>query len=396
MLTDEQSRAVRLFRTRHITLLNGGPGTGKTTTVKSMLQPKVIGDTQNILLCAPTGTAAERLSQLSSRPAYTIMNIFTDRTFQERFMNCILIMDEASMVSIQTMKKLLKYLNPRRVLLVGDENQLPCIDGFSVFCTLLRVKKVPSVTLTRNLRQTGENSLTRMISRLSARTAEGDFLIEPDDDSFEVIYVHTEDDMKKQVHDLYQRYQPDEDEVEDRPGVQILVFTNALRDTLNELTKNTDPDPDECVLGYHIGDRIVCTQNLYAKKTRDLYAGKTRQILVSNGVIGRVHSKRELIYDNGFIDEIKRGGRSFNTKFTAARAMTVHKSQGNEFSEVGVIVLGGVRDISLELIYTAISRFKTRVYMIGTARDVRRAFASTFRHPVDEEIVRCFNVRKTQ
>ncbi len=97
-------------------------------------------------------------------------------------------------------------------------------------------------------------------------------------------------------------------------------------------------------------------------------------MLVSNGTTGVVANENLIKYDNGFKDRTTKRSVGFKSEFVTARAMTVHKSQGNEFSYVGIIVLGGWSEAPLEIMYTALSRFKGKVYLYGTGRELDDTF----------------------
>jgi ATP-dependent exoDNAse (exonuclease V) alpha subunit len=280
------------------------------------------------------------------------------------------------MVSIEMLKELLEEMRPKRLLVVGDEKQLPCIKGFSVLSTLLRVAEIPRVILTRNHRQTEASALARTIDRLSQWTADGITAFSPDvDENFQIVQCVTSEEMIGHAVRLYHEHVG-------AGGVQMLAFTNPLCTRLNDATKNTQAV--EAAPGVMVGDRIVCTQNLYDKKEG--------RLMVANGVIGEVKSRFKVVYENNFTD-YRDGVKGFHSKFVTARAMTVHKSQGNEFEECGIILLGGHADASskLEYVYTALSRFKRKVYLLGTRSEINRTFRGSFNPAVETEVVSYFN-----
>ncbi len=144
--------------------------------------------------------------------------------------------------------------------------------------------------------------------------------------------------------------------------------------------------------GACVGDRIVCTANVYHPKTKLL--------LVSNGTTGVVASPCVVKYDNKYVDRKARkpsaarpcGG--FRSNFVVSRAMTVHKAQGNEFTYTGIILIGGWAKPQIEIMYTALSRFKRKVYVFGQSRDLDDVFIrGQFIPAVDLKVVRELTAR---
>jgi exodeoxyribonuclease V alpha subunit len=363
-LTEEQQFAVNYFGECDFLLLQGGPGSGKTTTICSMLR-KLSG---SILLCAPTGCAAERLTKVTNYTAHTIDRLLSTRNLRRTYGGAAIILDEASMVNIDSLRQLLETVEPRKILIVGDERQLPCQEGYSSLPTLLRVSGLRKIRLTRNLRQNADCALARTIARLASWDGLSPF--SPDtDDKFQIIPCATQTIATKLAADKFK---------EAKGKAQMLALTNEFMKELNKLTASGRREIEP---GTSVGDRIVCTKNLYDKRSGTLF--------VANGVIGKVAGRNMIVYDNDYIDK-RRPVHGFHSTFETARAMTVHKSQGNEFSETGIILLGGTREIRVELIYTALSRFKNQVFLIGTSYDVNKAFQGKFSASVDDEVIGVF------
>jgi exodeoxyribonuclease V alpha subunit len=364
-LTEEQQFVVDYFGQCDFLILQGGPGSGKTTTMRSIL-PTLSGP---VLLCAPTGSAAERLSHVTGWRAYTIDYLLCNRELPRRYRGAAIIIDEASMVSIDMGRQLLEVVQPSKLLVVGDERQLPCRDGYSILPTLLRTPSLRKARLTRNLRQDSDSALARTIARLASW--DGQSMFTPDtDERFQIIPCATQNMATKLAADKFK---------EAKGKAQMLALTNEFMGALNTMTAS---GRREIAPGISVRDRVVCNKNLY----------KEGSLLVANGVIGTVTSRNMIVYDNDFVDK-RRPVHGFHSKFEVARAMTVHKSQGNEFSETGIILLGGMRQIHIELIYTALSRFRTNVFLIGTSYDVRKTFEAKFSPSVDEDVICRFKAR---
>lgn len=363
-LNHEQRAAVDHFRRWRLSIILGGPGTGKTTTVQELILP---GETT--LLCAPTGNAADRIFKATGHPAYVLSKILYDAEAIKRYRGANLIMDEASMISIDMARQMMKAIKPKRVVFVGDSQQLPCMEGFSVISTLIVGGVLPVSRLTQNHRQR-TSALMRTLSTLGSGAqpeTDGEFFIVP--------CTNTEETFRTAVK-LFKEV--------GKQGVQMLAFTNQNCIKLNALTANTKMT--EVLPGIHVKDRVVCTGNLYNDKDKSM--------LVANGTIGQVQSTRVVAYETGYMDH-RRPTRGFRSQFVPARAMTIHKSQGHEYSETGIILLGGWRNPPLEFIYTALSRFKNRVYVVGTTDDIRAAFHTSFRPNIDHHVVQLLADRLT-
>ena len=152
----------------------------------------------------------------------------------------------------------------------------------------------------------------------------------------------------------------------------MLAFTNFAVSSLNQHT---------CSVA---STRVMCTDNLY----------KNGKLLVANGTMGEQTEEDAgtVLYDNGFVDTRNKRAK-FASTFVPARCMTVHKSQGNEFSVTGVVVVTSYKGMPLQLIYTALSRFKHRVVVFGSGDVLRNAFTGKFSDVhVDEELVSMFNL----
>jgi hypothetical protein len=275
------------------------------------------------------------------------------------------------MISIDTARQIIEAIKPRRIALLGDPKQLPCMEGYSVLGTLLAMSGLPIYPLTRNHRQK-RSALMRTIGALGIPLYHE--RMPETDDAFQVIRCETKEEVLQRVVSLYVPEQ-----------TQMLAFTNSVCATLNAKTRNTKTA--EVGPGINVGDRIVCTKNIYGKKDPSSIGVP---LLVANGVIGKVKTSNLIIYENGFRDTARKK-HGFRSEFVAARAMTVHKSQGNEFSELGLIVVGGWHKPPLEFIYTALSRFKGKVYVVGTRQDIRDTFQSEFRPIIDRGAVRYYN-----
>ncbi len=359
-LVPEQREIVRLYATQCLLVVQGPPGSGKSTAIRHMIIPNEL-----TLLLAPTGGATDRLSSVCGETAYTIDRVLCSSELVKSFRGANIVVDEASMVSIDKAEEILKKLRPKRIAFVGDENQLPCQDGHPVLSTLLRCDGIHRVILNSNHRQQGQSALLRTISNMG-KGADAET-----DDNFEVIACSSELDAIRRAIEFFQQQQAMEDEGEGE-GALALAFTRDICAQVNRETKSALAGPAVYPDGPCVGDRVVCTKNIYHEKTR--------KILVANGTRGTIKTTGLVVYDNGFRDSkikvpTERRPKGFRSEFEVARAMTVHKAQGNEFNIYGIVIVGGWGGSPpLELLYTALSRFKGKLAVFGAGRDLDKMF----------------------
>lgn len=342
-LSPEQQRAVDHFKNNGMTVVLGRPGSGKTTLIKSLFIPN-----EKTLLCSPTGCAANRISFATGLDAYVISKVEFDSNMLKFYTGCNLIIDEASMINIQTGARLLSFLQPKRVCFIGDIHQLPCITGVPLLNTMAVWPEVTKITLNMNHRQRDLNSgLVKTLNTMGEHDFSQPYL----DDNFKIIACESDERVITAASELYLK----------QPESQMLALTNKMCQALNDATESSK------------NPRIVCVQNLYAGDT----------MLVANGITGQIVDPNEIRYDNGFVDylvTVNDKPPTFKSKFVCARCMTVHKAQGNEFDVPGIIVLSnwGGASFPLELMYTALSRFKHSVSVYGTTSAINKAFSGKF------------------
>ncbi|OPL12759.1 MAG: recombinase RecD [delta proteobacterium MLS_D] len=370
----QQVQAMRSSASCKVMIITGGPGTGKTTIVRAVLAMHDTGRYQ-IMLAAPTGRAAKRLEESTGREAKTIHRLleFSGRKggFQRnrlRPLECdLLIVDEASMIDIVLMHHLLEALPQRSALiLVGDVNQLPSIGAGAVLKDSIESGKLPVVELTEVFRQARESAIIMNAHRINR----GEF---PDISTIrnglsDFYFIEQEDPEK--VLDILLRLVCERipsrfgfDPVDD-----IQVLTPMNRGTLgvanlnNELQKALNPREDGVTRGgrtFRIDDKVIQVVNNYDKE-------------VFNGDIGRIVSVDEeqqdirvlfddqssAVYDFTELDEL-----------APAYAVTVHKSQGSEYSAVVIpVTTQHYMMLQRNLLYTAVTRGKKLVVLIGTKK----------------------------
>jgi exodeoxyribonuclease V alpha subunit len=370
-----QRQAVKLAVTSKCMVLTGGPGTGKTTTTLAIITIfEALG--AKILLCAPTGRAAKRLSETTRREAKTIHRMLEYKPGEgfkkneDHPLQCdVLIVDEASMLDIVLMYNLIKALRKETVLLlVGDVDQLPSVGPGNVLRDFINSGCIAVIILKRIFRQAkGSMIITNahrinegLFPALSGKFKRDFFYIESDDpDSIPEIIV------KLCRHRLPAHYGID-------PITDIQVLCPMQRGStgthqLNELLQNTlNPETKKIQFGqtvFRLNDKVMQIRNNYDKN-------------VYNGDIGRISGIDEVnrvIYINfdGYTVEYQ---LSEMDELVLAYAMTIHKSQGSEYPVViAPLTTQHFMMLQRNLLYTCVSRAKKVFILIGSKKAIAMA-----------------------
>lgn len=295
--TPEQALAINRFFHHPVSVITGGPGSGKTTVVKFLELPG-----KRHLICAPTGCAASRIHNATRREAHVISKIEYSAALIEEYKGCVLIVDEASMVGIGVCVRLFASLQPQKLVVIGDARQLTCIGENPLLNTLLQCGGVLPITcLTQNLRQrNAESGLAKTLRTLGTREWKG-----PVQDCSLRFKLYASDNEAIMAAAM------DFDK-----ATQMLAFSNDVCNQLNHATQNKQVP------------RVVCIENAYVDS----------KLFVANGITGVMNSNGDVVYNNGAIDKKRRNG-SHSTRFKDARCITVHKAQGSEFSVKGIVVI---------------------------------------------------------
>ena len=389
---NEQRTAIETALCRQIFILTGGPGTGKTTTLKAILTAlEAQGET--VLLAAPTGRAAKRMSELTGREAKTIHRLLevqwtTDDvpTFARDELNPLdadtVIVDELSMVDVSLFSSLLRALKERcRLVLVGDAHQLPAIGAGNVLGDLVQSGMVPAVELKRVFRQAMESHIVQNAHRIVAGETplpgdkESDFFFLKRDSAAAVNHA---------VVDLCCRRLPEKYGENVFEGIQVLaparkgrVGTEELNKALQEKCNPPSATKAEFKAGFRLfreGDKVMQTRNNY-----DLSWVKSDGAVgtgVFNGDIGVIEKvdKRDDCLTVQFDDErTVTYLRADAEDLELAYAATVHKSQGNEFDIVVIPLFDVPKPLCYRhLLYTAVTRAKTLLILVGEEETLRR------------------------
>jgi exodeoxyribonuclease V alpha subunit len=373
-LSQQQQGAVKQALTNKITVLTGGPGTGKTTTLRAVID--VLGRTRHkFMLASPTGRAAKRLSEATGQPARTIHRMLgfspAERGFVYNEENPLdtdmVIVDEASMIDLVLFYNLLKAIRPdTHLLLVGDVDQLPSVGAGDVLRDVIRSGIAPVTRLDVIFRQEETSQIIRNAHRIN----QGEL---PDTtNQSSDFFVFTEEDPEKAadllVNVVLERI-PNKfglDPVKDiqvlapmyRSAVGVVALNNILQEKLNPAGRMAE----RRIAGrlFRVGDKVIQTRNNYDKD-------------VFNGDIGRVHSldltEQEMIVviDGRFV----KYDWSEADELTHAYCISVHRSQGSEYPCVVLPMLTQhYMMLQRNLLYTAVTRAKKLVVLVGTRQAI--------------------------
>lgn len=360
---EEQKKAIRLFFEKSFFILNGGPGTGKTTTVKGILNIcRSFFPDATIQLCAPTGRASKRLAQLSSCDSRTIHSLLQwnkdDNTFAKNEEDPLeidfLIVDEFSMVDTHLFAQLLKAL-PRycRILLIGDEDQLESVGPGKVFEDLIASHICPIIHLEKIFRQSEGSGIITLASQIRKEERcfyeDGVTFIERDaKDIMECLdeIVRNKDMDNLQI--LAPMYK----------GVAGIDAINVYMQALYNPQSNSKSQFRVGTTVFREGDKVMLLKNL---PDDDVYNGDIGSI-VSIDTVDRVNHVISVDFGNTIVDF----SSDFLYYLNHAYCISVHKAQGSEYESVICIVEPNARYmLEKRLLYTAVSRAKKELILIG-------------------------------
>lgn len=387
-LAQMQREAIREAMTSGVLVITGGPGTGKTTIIKSMIK-LLAGDGHRVSLAAPTGRAAKRMSEATGFEARTIHRLLEigyagddkELLFQRNDNNPIeadvIIIDEMSMVDILLMNHLLKAVPAgSRLILAGDADQLPSVGAGSVLEDIISCNVIKTVRLTEIFRQAGESMIIVNAHRINK--GEVPFLNAREKDFF-FVSRNGMDSIVHTVVDLCSRRLPDTYGFNPMKDIQVLSPSKKspagvlnLNLELQKVLNSADRKKAEKVSRDYIfreGDRVMQVRNNYALRWERLENKLIEGTGVFNGDVGVIRKideeaqnivvlfddERLAEYDFSILDEIE-----------PAFAVTIHKSQGSEFPVVVMPVFPGPQVLmTRNLLYTAVTRAKKMVVLVG-------------------------------
>jgi exodeoxyribonuclease V alpha subunit len=373
-LSEEQESALKTTLNAKVSIVTGGPGTGKTTLVRAILAV-FEGAGKRLMLAAPTGRAAKRLSEVTNREAKTIHRLlafnFKTGGFQKNEENPldadVIIVDEASMVDVFLMYHLVKAVPATAVLvLVGDINQLPPVGPGNVLRDMIQSRRVPAVYLTQIFRQARES----MIIVNAHKINEGYFPTVPPANGvmLQDFYLIEQDDPQKvlsTIQELCKVRIPRRFNLDPLTDIQVLtpmhkgiVGTTNLNHVLQEALNPCQDTIERMGRTFRRGDKVMQIRNNYGKEVFNGDIGAISEIDGAKGKLTVNYDGIFVAYDFSELDEL-----------VLAYAVSVHKSQGSEYEAV-VLPVMTQHFVLLQrnLIYTGITRAKKLVVLIGTKK----------------------------
>ncbi|MFI9076260.1 AAA family ATPase [Streptomyces sioyaensis] len=402
-LAPEQQQAVRLALTQKVAVLTGGPGCGKSFTVRSVVE-LARAKKAKVVLAAPTGRAAKRLSELTGAEASTVHRLLElkpggDAAYDaDRPLDAdLVVVDEASMLDLLLANKLVKAVPPgAHLLLVGDVDQLPSVGAGEVLRDLLagggaaslrteageasdrgggRVAGgvVPAVRLTRIFRQAQQSGVVTNAHRINSgvpplTTGLADFFLFAEEDS---------EEAGRLTVDVAARRIPAKFGLDPRRDVQVLTpmhrgpaGAGALNGLLQQAVTPARPDLPERRFGgrvFRVGDKVTQIRNNYEKGRNGVFNGTVGVVTAldpdEQRLTVRTDEDEEVPYDFDELDELAH-----------AYAVTIHRSQGSEYPAVVIpVTTSAWMMLQRNLLYTAVTRAKRLVVLVGSRKALGQA-----------------------
>ena len=370
----DQLEAIRKSIDKDFLIITGGPGTGKTTIIKAILELyRLINKfsygelNEKIALLAPTGRAAKRMSEATIFPASTIHRFLKWQKEQNRFQVNeynkssveFVIIDEASMIDTYLMNSLLKGLSVHcKIIVVGDDHQLPSVGPGDVLHDIIESNMLEVVKLKDEYRQDEGSNILNLAYDIRRKTINEDIFNIKDDLTF---IKCLDSEVITNIIDIYNTYK-DLDYHEFQilaPMYKGLNGIDIINERIQELFNKKSSSKKEIRVGETIfreGDKVIQLTNM---PDENVYNGDI-------GIISEIinNKKKEINIDfDGNV--VKYTPSNFNN-FKLAYSISIHKSQGSEFSVVVIpIVKGYNKMLYQKLIYTAVTRCKNKLYLIG-------------------------------
>jgi exodeoxyribonuclease V alpha subunit len=369
--TETQQQAVLMAVTEKVSVLTGGPGTGKTTILKAVLAI-MEALKLNVVLAAPTGRAAKRLSEATGRESRTLHRLLDFKPGESKFSRNpdnpleadAIIIDETSMVDILLLYHLLGAI-PRQasLLLVGDVDQLPSVGPGNVLGDILDSGAIPSIRLNDIFRQGERSQIVEQAHRINQglmpkweRKGESDF------------YVITADDPERAADLIVQLCSeriPRKFCLDPMKDIQVLcpmnrgsIGASVLNSRLQEALNPYGPAVTRFGRTFRSRDRVLQTANNYEKGVFNGELGWVSRIDLEQGKLEVAYDEAEVTYEFSELDEL-----------LPAYAMSVHRSQGSEFPAVVIpIMIQHYPMLQRNLLYTAVTRARKLAVLVGSPK----------------------------
>jgi len=338
-----------------VSILYGGPGTGKTSLLRAYVEI-VSKKTDRILLMAPTGKAAKRLAEQVGRRASTVhaMMDYDEKSHAltpKPLDADVCIIDEMSMVDMSLFQDIMTMLSPgTRLLLVGDPDQLPSIGPGQVFYDMIHYSNIPSYQLTTNHRQVTHHGITSLAHHILTRESVPSRL----GDDLTLIHTNSDDELEMMLLDLFLNKVTADHQVH-LNDIQLIVPIHKGRFGISNLNQTIAQEvrPPKSYSPWVVGDRVIQCRNNYSKRVMNGDIGFIRSITNDSIKIQFHHDTIE--FEPTDMQDIQ-----------LAYAVSIHKFQG---SEAPIIILPIVKQwgffMSMDVLYTAVTRAKEHLYVVG-------------------------------
>ncbi|MGD6745360.1 ATP-dependent RecD-like DNA helicase [Streptomyces sp. BH106] len=380
-LAPEQEEAVKLALSKKVAVLTGGPGCGKSFTVRSVVE-LARAKRAKVVLAAPTGRAAKRLAELTGAEASTVHRLLElkpggDAAYdKERPLDAdLVVVDEASMLDLLLANKLVKAVPPgAHLLFVGDVDQLPSVGAGEVLRDMLvEESPVPAVRLTRIFRQAQESGVVTNAHRINSGQ-------HPVTSGLKDFFLFVEDDTEEAGRltvDVAARRIPAKFGLDPRRDVQVLAPMHRgpagagnLNGLLQQAITPGRPELPEKRFGgrvFRVGDKVTQIRNNYEKGANGVFNGTVGVVTSLDAeeqrLTVRTDEDEEVPYDFDELDELAH-----------AYAVTIHRSQGSEYPCVVIpVTTGAWMMLQRNLLYTAVTRAKKLVVLVGSRRAIGQA-----------------------
>lgn len=366
---DVQAEAIHRAANSKVMVLTGGPGTGKTTTTQGIIQA-FLDKGLSILLAAPTGRAAKRMSEATGREAKTIHRLLEfkppegyKRNEENPLEGDVLLVDECSMIDIMLMNSLLKAVPANmRLVLIGDVDQLPSVGAGNVLRDIIDSEAVPVVRLTKIFRQAQQSRIITNAHKVN----EGKFPDISNGKNSDFFFLNREEPevIAKEIVELVKNKLPNYYKV--KPSeIQVLTpMQKGIIGAINlnqELQKAINPSMEGIRRGGYIFkqyDKVMQIRNNYDKEVFNGDIGRILEIDTEDNTLTVLFDGRQVLYEASELDEL-----------VQAYACTIHKSQGSEYPIVVMPVsMTHFMMMQRNLIYTGITRSKKVCVVVGTMK----------------------------
>lgn len=373
-LSSTQKEAIRMALRHKVVIITGGPGVGKTTLVNSILKI-IAAKTQNIILGAPTGRAAKRLSESTGLQAKTLHRLleFDTQTYAFRRNEStplegeLVVIDEMSMVDITMMNNLVKAIpDCAGLLLVGDVDQLPSVGAGAVLANLIESEKIPTVRLTEIFRQAKASEIVvnaHRINRGYLPNLESEKQRKTD---FYFVKADTPEEIHEKLVQMVSDRIPTRFGYDPIRHIQVLVPMNrgglGARALNIDLQKKLNPNGKNPISrfgsSYAEGDKVIQIVNNYKKEVFNGDIGFITEINQETGFLNILFEGRLVEYEANELDEL-----------SLAYATTIHKAQGSEYPAVVIpIAMQHYMLLERNLLYTGVTRGRSLVIIVGQTK----------------------------